>query len=159
MKKTLILFVIGFLFIPAVVFPMDVDKSTDEILDRATPWEHKIKLIDEIAAIGSAKILEVLITVYDDSSLHSGCPSILYHTVNGMRYFRGNIRALRIVRDGTTNREPEVRMISLEVLGIIGSEEDIGILKPFLRNKNSFEAYYAQISINNIKTRAQRSAL
>jgi hypothetical protein len=159
MRKTVIILIFCFLFMPANVFPGGVDKSTDQILDRTTPWPDKVKLIDEIAPIGSAKVLETLITVYDDSSLHAGCPSILYHTVSGLRYFRGNKRALRIVRDGITNREPEVRMISLEVLGMIGSEEDINILKPFLRNQNSFESYYAQIAINNIKTRAQRSAL
>ena len=159
MKKTFIIFIFCVLFMPAVVFPVDVDKSTKLILDSFIPWPEKVKLIDDIAPIGSEKVLDTLVTVYDDSSLHFGCPSILYHTVKGLRFFRGNKKALRIARDGIKSTEPEVRMISLEVLGIIGLEEDIDILKPFLSHQNSFEAYYAQIAISNIKTRTQRSAL
>jgi hypothetical protein len=159
MKTEFIVFIFCLLFIPTVAFPFDFDKSRDLILDRAAPWTEKVKLIDEIAPLGSEKVLEVLVTVYEDSFLHFGCPSILYHTVNGLRYFRGNKRAIRIVRDGINYREPEVRMISLEVLGVIGSEEDLEVLKPFLTNKNSFESHFAQSAIENIKMRVQRSAL
>lgn len=159
MKKPVIMFTFCLLFIPTIVFAVDFDKSRDLILDRTTPWREKVKLIDEIAPIGSERVLDVLITVYDDGELHFGCPAILYHAVNGLRYFQGNKRALQVVRDGINSGEPEVKMISLEVLGIIGSIEDVDLLKPFLRNKNSFESYYARTAINNIKTRAPRSAL
>ncbi len=159
MKKTLILFTFFLLFIPSIVLAVDFDKSRELILDGTTPWREKVKLIDEIAPIGSEKVLDVLATVYDDGDLHFGCPAILYHTVSGLRYFRGDKKALQIVRDGINSGEPEVRMISLEVLGIIGSTEDIDVLKPFLRKQKSFEAYYAQTAIDKIKARIPRSAL
>lgn len=141
------------LLAPAAAFPIDVDETTYELTHKWIPWREKIQLIDELSPLGSEKVLDTLVTIYNDGSLHFGCPSILYHTVSGLRYFRGNKKALRIVRDGIHYNEPEVRMISLEVLGIIGSEEDIAILKPFLTSNRSFESHYAQIAIENIKTR------
>jgi|GEM_PF-3167201 len=159
MKKILIVFLFCFLFLPTIVFSIDVDKATDLIMDRTNPWQEKVKLIDQVAPVGSEKVLEALVNVYDDSFLHFGCPSILYHTIKGLRYFQGDKKALRVVRDGINYREPEVRMISLEVLGLIGLEEDIDILKPFLSNENSFEYYYARSAIDNIKVRVRRSAL
>jgi len=153
MKKILIIFICCFLFTPTIVFSLDVDKSTDLILHRNVPWEEKVKLIDAISRTGSEKVLAALVTVYYDSSLHYGCPSILYHTVSGLRYFQGNKKALRVVRDGIHYNEPEIRMISLEVMGEIGLEEDIDILKPFLTSNRPFESHYSQIAIDNIKKR------
>lgn len=144
---------------PTVVFSIDVDKSADLILHRNVSWHEKVKVIDEVSPLGNEKILNALVTVYYDSSLHYGCPSILYHTVNGLRFYKGNKKALGVVRDGIHYNEPEIRMISLEVLGVIGSEEDIDILRPFLMSSRPFESHYAEIAVKNIKDRAQRSAL
>ncbi len=161
LKKIVAMFTFFCLLAPAVAFPMDVEETTYELTHKWIPWREKIRLIDELSPIGSAKVLETLVTIYNDGSLNFGCPSILYHTVNGMRYFRGNTKAIKTVRNGTHYDEPEIRMISLEVLGVIGSEEDIDYLKPFLTSTSPFESHYAHIAIDNIKTRhnAQHSAL
>src|SRR5271169_1564175 len=141
MKKTLILFIFLSLFLPTFAFSIDIEETTYVLLNKWVPWREKVKLIDEIAATGDEKVVDTLVAIYNDGSLHFGCPSILYHTVNGLRYFRGNKKALRIVRDGIHYMEPEVRMISLEVLGVIGSEEDIDYLKPFLKSDRPFESH------------------
>ncbi len=141
------------LFFPASALSVDLNETTWTLLHKWVPWREKVKIIDEISHVQSQKVLDTLSTIYYDSSLNFACPSILYHTVNGLRYFRGHEEAVDIVRDGTHNREPEVRMISLEVLGEIGSADDIEYLKPFVASNRYFESSYAQIAIHRIKER------
>lgn len=155
MRKALIMSILFTLFMPASAFPIDINEATDGLLHKWIPWREKVKIIDEISHIESQKVLGTLIAIYNDGSLNFACPAILYHTVNGLRYFEGNDKAVKIVREGTHHREPEVRMISLEVLGIIGSEDDIDYLKPFLASKSYFESNYAQIAIDRIKKRTE----
>ncbi|MGD0282499.1 MAG: HEAT repeat domain-containing protein [Dissulfurispiraceae bacterium] len=155
MKKTLISFIVLSFFLPAPAFSIDVNETANIILDSTIPWRERIKLIDEISPTRSQKVLATLITVYNDAFLNSACPSILYHTVNGLRYYQGDNAAIRIVRRAIYDREPEVRMISLEVLGVIGTEEDIAYLKPFLTSKNFFESNNAQIAIEQIASRSK----
>jgi len=153
MRKALIILILIPFFVPEGAFPLDINKTTYRLLHKWIPWREKVKIIDEISRLESQKVLDTLIIIYRDGSLNFACPSILYHTVNGLRYFQGNQEAVEIVREAIHNREPEVRMISLEVLGIIGSEDDIDYLKPFLAGKSYFEASYAQNAIDRIKTR------
>jgi len=162
-KKIAIMFTLFYLLTPAAAFPFDADKptyniekTTYDLTHKWIPWREKVRIIDDLSPLRDEKVLETLITIYNDGSLNFGCPAILYHTVNGMRYFRGNKKAIRTVRDGIHYDEPEIRMISLEVLGVIGSEEDIDYLKPFLKSKSSFESHYAQIAIEKIRQRKGR---
>ncbi len=155
MKKTLISFIVLSFLLPAPAFSVDVNGTVNMILDGSVSWHERIKLIDEISPIRSQKVLSALITVYNDAFLNSACPSILYHTLNGLRYYQGDNAAIRILRRAIYDREPEVRMISLEVLGVIGTEEDIAYLKPFLTSKNFYESNNAQIAIEQIASRSK----
>jgi hypothetical protein len=99
MKNTLISFIVlSLFFVPAPAFSIDVNETTHMLLDKRTPWREKVKLIDEISPIRSQKVLDTLITIYNDGFLNFGCPSILYHTINGLRYFQGDNAAVEIVR-------------------------------------------------------------
>lgn len=138
---------------PGPALSLDVDQTADMLLHRWVPWREKIKLIDTISETGRQNVLNTLITIYDDVTLNSACPAILYHTVNGLRYFEGDERAIETVRQGIHHREPEVRWISLEVLGRIGSAEDIAYLEPFLKSTSYFESNTAQLAIKDILKR------
>jgi len=153
-KKGLMGLLIICILAPAIVFADDiVDKKTALILDSVVTWHERVKLMDEVAPVGSPKIMETLARVFYDSSLNFACPSLLYHAVNGLRYFPNDRKAIEIAREGMGNREPLVRMISIEVLGIIGSENDIVYLKPFLASRHSYEAIKAQVAIDSIRKR------
>lgn len=153
MKTFLVIAAFFPFFIPGLALSLDVNQTTDMLLHRWVPWREKIKLIDAISEAGSQNVLNTLITIYNDVTLNSACPAILYHTVNGLKYFEGDERAIETVRQGIHHREPEVRWISLEVLGRIGSAEDIAYLEPFLKSTSYFESNTAQLAIKDILKR------
>ncbi len=153
-NKVLTGLVIFFIFAPTIAFADAIDnKKTAVILDRVVNWRERVKLMDEIAPVGSPKVLETLANVFYDSSLNFACPSLIYHAINGLRYFPNDEKAIKIAREGMGSVEPLVRMISIEVLGIIGAENDIIYLRPFLASGHSYEAVKAQVAIDSILKR------
>ena len=155
-NKVLTGLVIIFMLAPTIAFADDiVNKKTTLILDSAVNWHERVKLMDEVAQVGSPKVMETLAKVFYDSSLNFACPSMLYHAVNGLRYFPNDAKAIEIAREGMRNREPLVRMISIEVLGIIGSENDIVYLRPFFASRQSYESIKAQAAIDSILKRTR----
>ncbi len=150
-NKMLTGLVIIFILAPTIAFADDiVNKKTAVILDSVVNWHERVKLMDEVAPVGSPKVMATLAKVFYDSSLNFACPSMLYHAVSGLRYFPNDGKAIEIAKEGMGNREPLVRMISIEVLGIIGSENDIVYLRPFLASKHPYEAIKAQVAIDSI---------
>ncbi len=155
-NKVLTGLLIIFILAPTIAFADDiVDKKIALILDSAVKWPERVKLMDEIAPIGSPKVMETLAKVFNDLSLNFACPSLLYHAVSGLRNFPTERTAIEIAREGMGSKEPLVRMISIEVLGIIGSENDIVYLRPFLASRQSYESSKAQVAIDSILKRAR----
>ena len=155
-NKVLTGLVLIFILAPTIAFADDiVNKKTALILDSEVNWHERVKLMDEVAPVGSPKVMETLARVFSDCLLNFACPSMLYHAVNGLRYFPNDGKAIEIAREGMGNREPLVRMISIEVLGIIGSENDIVCLTPFLASSHSYESIKAQVAIDSILKRTR----
>jgi len=153
-SKVLTGLLIIFILAPTLAFADDiVNKKTALILDSVVNWHERVKLMDEVAPVGSPKVRETLAEVFYNSLQNFACPSLLYHAVNGLRYFPNDTKAIEVVREGMGNREPLIRMISIEVLGIIGSENDIVYLRPFLASRHSYEAIKAQVAIDSILKR------
>ncbi|MBF0558484.1 MAG: HEAT repeat domain-containing protein [Nitrospirae bacterium] len=155
-KKALMVLLIISVLAPAIAFAGDkVDEKIAMILDSRVGWMERVKLMDEVAPAGIPKVKETLANVFYDSMVNFGCPSMLYHAVSGLRYFPYDSKAIEVAREGMGNREPLVRMISIEVLGMIGSENDIDYLRPFLASRHSFESSTAQVAIDTIIKRTR----
>jgi HEAT repeat protein len=91
-------------------------------------WPIKIRAIQFLGEARYPKAVKLLLSVFNNSILNWGCPSIKFYTACALGNFKGNREVIDALIDGVSNPELLAREASIRSLGKIGSPEAVPYL-------------------------------
>ncbi len=108
------------------------EKVVDLLLEvantRAERTTVKITAIQLLGEAGDPRAIEVLLPIFNDSTLNWECPAIKSYVATALGYFRGDSRVVDTLISGLDDSELLTREASIQSLGRIGSMKAVPYL-------------------------------
>ncbi|MEW6585022.1 MAG: HEAT repeat domain-containing protein [Nitrospirota bacterium] len=117
------------------------ERALNILLDVAGTWTErwpvKIRAIQFLGEARYPKAVELLLSIFNNSFLNWGCPSIKSYTANALGNFKGNQRVFDALIKGVSDPELLVREASIRSLGKLGDPKAVPHLVGLLGDPSS----------------------
>jgi len=105
--------------------------------NRGEYWPVKIKAINLLGESANPRVVELLLSIFNDPFNNWECPAIKSYTAHALGNFKGNAKVVDTLISGINDRELFTREASIQSLGRIGDRAAVLPLIAALNNDSS----------------------